>query len=1060
VQIAVLGPLEVRDDAGAPVDVAGARLHALLTRLALDAGRPVSVATLVDAVWGDAPPAEETNALQTLVSRLRRVLGAAAVQATPGGYRLAAAPGDVDAHRFEQLAAEGARSLRAGDHRGAAELLSSALALWRGPAMSGALGASDALATPAARLADLHLAARIDHLETRLALDDAAGLVAELEALCGEYPLNERLVGQLIRALVASGRPADALGVYERLRGRLADELGVDPSAELQDLQLRLLRGEAQPERPTSVRRTNLKAQLTSFVGREQEVASIGKSLERNRLVTLVGPGGAGKTRLASEAASCLVDTARDGVWLVELAPVTAGADVPQAVLDVVGLREGRVLDRRKTTTRDALTRLVDGLGDKSVVLVLDNCEHLLDASASLADHLLAQCPDLHVLATSREPLGIVGEVLLAVPPLGQPSPTATAAEALEYPAVRLFADRAAAASPGFAVDANSVATVIDIVRRLDGLPLAIELAAARLRSLALADIAARLSDRFRLLTGGSRTALPRHRTLRAVVEWSWELLGDDERLLVEQLAVFPSGVTVDSATAISDAPPEDVADLLASLVDKSLLQPVGDGRRTRMLETIREYGTEQLATRGELAAVRARHADHFFALMFDAEAHLLTADQLPWFELLRAERENIVAALRYLCDVGDADRALQLAVSLSGYGMMTGLNDEMHVWLREALDVPGGTDDDLRVIGQALRLMAFSATAQSAEGVAEGMQELGRLAARLGAVDKPAIPWLHLVRIAAAFFGDDDKLVREYADAALAHDDVWVRASGHMFHSAYAENNGDVEQMRVHTEAARLLYEQVGERWGLAATTRGLAQLATLDGDLDAAVAAYERAMQLTTELHSRDDEGFLLGRLADLELRRGNIERARAHVERARASAEQTGSAMESAFSLAMLGAVEFTAGDTARARAYHEEAVRRLDGLPREHPVQGHVRAVMLSVAVRMAAGDGDLETARALAREALEVGLGTRDMPVVASVGVGLADLAWAAGDSAAGATILGASAAVRGADDATALDVVRARAHLTDVLGAEGFAACYAAGAALDHDAALAALRVL
>ncbi len=272
-------------------------------------------------------------------------------------------------------------------------------------------------------------------------------------------------------------------------------------------------------------------------------------------------------------------------MWLAELAPVTDGADIAQAVLGALGLREKNLLDRRPYARRRRTPRAASSTSSptRRAVLVLDNCEHLIDASARLAEHLLGQCPELRVLATSREPLGIIGEVVLAVPPLGQPAPDASAPLALEYPAVRLFADRAAAARPDFAVDDTNVATVIEIVRRLDGLPLAIELAAARLRTLPLAEIAARLSDRFRLLTGGSRTALPRHRTLRAVVEWSWDLLTEPERLLVERLAVFPAGV-IDAQrdrgrAPTTSFPPTDVPDLLGSLVDKSLLQRVGDGR-------------------------------------------------------------------------------------------------------------------------------------------------------------------------------------------------------------------------------------------------------------------------------------------------------------------------------------------------------------------------------------------------------------------------------------------------------------------------------------------------
>jgi predicted ATPase/DNA-binding SARP family transcriptional activator len=1057
VEIAILGPLEVRDAGGRPVEVAGVRLRTLLTRLALDAGRVVPVSVLVDAVWGEQPPADETNALQTLVSRLRRALGdTSVIVQVQGGYRLAVDADAVDAHRFERLVAEGGAALRRGEHRAASRQLSAALELWRGPALADAV--NEALVVAANRLADLRIIAVLDRIDADLELTDPSALVPELEALAVEHPLHERLAGQLMRALGASGRQADALHVYDRLRNRLADELGVDPSAELQQVHLSLLRGELAPTvRPS--RRSNLKAQLTSFVGREDEVARIGKVLEQHRLVTLVGPGGAGKTRLAGEAAARILDTAADGIWLVELAQVTTGADVPQAVLASLGLRESHLLERRgKLSARDAMTRLLEGLVDKQTVVILDNCEHVIEASARLADHLLADCPELRILTTSREPLGIFGEVLLAVPPLGQPAPTATAAEAMEYPAVRLFADRAAAVRPDFEIDDDSVATVIEIVRRLDGLPLAIELAAARLRGLPLADIAARLSDRFRLLTGGSRTALPRHRTLRAVVEWSWELLSDDERRLAEQLSVFPSGITADSATAVTDVPAAEVPDLLASLIDKSLLQPVDSGRRMRMLETIREYGSDQLAGRGELGAVRARHADHFAALLAQATPHLTTADQLPWFMALSEERENILAALRYRCDLGDADGALHVAIGLASHAMMLGNHAEISVWMADALAVAGNPDPQLRLLAQAMYALNTAATGASAAEVAEGMRGLRELAHEIGDLDPGLSPFIGLLQAAVAFFADEPELADRYIQRTLDNGDEWARASIRMFRANLAENGGDVAAMRSDIEAALEAFRTMGERWGLASTLRGLAQLHTLDGRLDEAMEVYREALALSAEINSREDEGFLLGRLADLEMRRGNFDAARSYINRARATAEEHGAPVEAAFTLAVLGAVEHESGNLEEARALRHEAMRRVETLPTEHPAQGHIRAVLLGVSARIAFDEGDFEAARTYGRDAFVAAIGTRDLPIVAAVGVALAELSELTGCPDEAAVMLGAAARVRGADDPTSRQIIGLTARLKEQLGADRFAERYAVGEALDRDAAIERLR--
>jgi len=1053
VEIAILGPLEVRDDAGAPVEVAGARLRTLLARLAIEPGRSVSVAALVDAVWGAQPPAEETNALQTLVSRLRRALGdTGAIRQAPGGYRLAVQPEQVDAVRFERLAGEGAAALRAGDHRQAAQLLSQALGLWRGPALADATG--DALAAHATRLDDHRVAAVLDRIDADLELADPQQLVPELEALAQQHPLHERLAGQLIRALAASGRQADALNVYERLRARLADELGVDPSPELQQVHVGLLRGELAGVRAAALpRRTNLKAQLTSFVGREDEVARIAKSLEQNRLVTLVGPGGAGKTRLASEAAGGIVDSAPDGVWLVELAQVTSGNDVPQAVLTSIGLRETHLLDRRgQLSARDALTRLVEGLADKQTVVVLDNCEHVVDASARLTDHLLAQCPGLRVLTTSREPLGIFGEVLLAVPPLGQPAPNATAAEALEYPAVRLFADRAAAVRPDFEVRDDDVATVVEIVRRLDGLPLAIELAAARLRTLPLDEIAERLGDRFRLLTGGSRTALPRHRTLRAVVDWSWDLLAPDERRLAEELAVFPSGITAASAAAVCGLHRDEAADLLASLIDKSLLQPVDGGRRMRMLETIREYGAERLAERGELGAMRERHAHHFAAVLAEALPQLITAGQLPWFALLAAERENVLAAMRYRCDAGDAQAALTIAVGLATYAMMLGNHAEISTWMSDALAVPGG-DPDLRTVARALLALNTAATNSAPAAVDESLRGFADLARELAELDLADQPMMGLLRCAVAFFAGESELTERFVRETLENGGEWARASVLMFRASMHENGGDVEGMRRDTELALAAFQRLGDRWGMASTLRAVAALHVLDGRLDEAVEAYRETLRMYQEFDSREDEGFLLARLADVELRRGDLDAARRYLREAQARAEEQGAPLESVFTLAMIGAVEREAGDLERARAMQREAMRRVTAVPKGHPAQGHMRAVLLAMSSRLAYDDGDTETAEQFGRDAFAAAVGTRDMPIVAAVGVILAEVT-AAGDPAEAALMLGTAARLRGADDPTDRQIVRLTGQLTAALGAERFAELYARGKALDRDTAI------
>src|SRR6266508_767627 len=434
-RIGILGPLEVRVGFGEPVQVVGPRLRALLIRLAMEPDRVVLAGQLIDAVWDSDPPAAATGALQSLVSRLRRLLPDV-VESHAIGYRMAIDPEAVDSVQFERLALAGRDELR-GDPQRARELLREALALWRGPALADVATARFAGAA-VARLEELRLGAIEDRIEAELATGSGQRLVAELDELVTANPLRERLSGLLVRALARGGRQADALGAYERLRSHLAE-----PHA---------------AEEP----RTNLRAQITSFVGRDDDIARITGVLGGSRLVTLTGPGGSGKTRLATEAAAIMLDRMPDGVWLAELGPVVDPVDLPQAVLSLFGARELGLLARqgRGPSPVPPRERIEQAIGDKRLLLVMDNCEHLVAPAAALIDPPLAPCPELRVLATSREPLGITGEVLHPVGPMAMPVQDGTASEALRFPAVRLFADRGAAARPGFTVDQATVGPV------------------------------------------------------------------------------------------------------------------------------------------------------------------------------------------------------------------------------------------------------------------------------------------------------------------------------------------------------------------------------------------------------------------------------------------------------------------------------------------------------------------------------------------------------------------------------------------------------------------------
>ncbi|MFI6943100.1 BTAD domain-containing putative transcriptional regulator [Streptomyces sp. NPDC050418] len=710
VHYSVLGTTQAHQSDGTPVTLGGARLRALLTVLALTPGRAVATARLVDEVWDGEPPADAGAALQALVGRLRRSLGAEAVELGPGGYLLAAEREDVDAYRFERLASEAAGALADDDPVKATALYDEALALWRGPALADLPdGASEAARWEARRFE-----ARRGRFAAALGLGRAEQVLPELSGFAEAHPLDEPLQALRLRALRDAGRTAEALAAYEAVRERLADRLGADPGAELRALHAELLepvaasdpspvrarQAPAGPEVPA--RKGNLRARLTSFIGREDDLATLRGALAGARLVTLLGPGGAGKTRLSQEAADGL--DYQDGVWLAELAPVSADADhdaVPEAVLTALGAREtvlyGAGAEELRSVDRhgqDPLVRLVEHLARREVLLVLDNCEHVIGAAADMLAYLLARCPGLTVLATSREPLGVPGEL---VRPLG-PLP--------EDMALRLLDERGAAARPGFSVGDDRAAAE-EICRRLDGQPLAIELAAARLRMLTTRQIADRLDDRFRLLTGGSRTVLPRQQTLRAVVDWSWELLDDPEKAVLRRLSVVARGCDLAAAEAVCGAVPEtdgdaachlhlmvdrrDVIELLGSLVDKSLVvaAPTAEGgMRYRLLETVAEYAAERLDEAGERALAERAHLVHYRELARTSDPLLRGSRQFEAIRRIETEYENLRNALRRAVALRDEQEALCLVHALCWYWQIRDQRAEGQHWSSAAAEL------------------------------------------------------------------------------------------------------------------------------------------------------------------------------------------------------------------------------------------------------------------------------------------------------------------------------------------------------------------------------------
>jgi predicted ATPase/DNA-binding SARP family transcriptional activator len=994
----VLGGLELRGPAGQTVAVAGARLRSLLVLLALDANRVVSAERLIDGVWGDQPPAAAGNALQALVSRLRRAAPDLGVEAAAGGYRLVIDADRVDAHRFVRLARE-----QPGE----------ALGLWRGELEFPEVARADAV-----RLRELRLTAQRHHLGAQIGRRD---VVPELEGLVAAHPLDESLVALLIRALQANGMPGRALAVYAGLRSRLADQLGVDPSTELRALHLELLRTEA----PAA--RGNLPAEVSSFVGRESDVRAVRALIAANRLVTLLGPGGSGKTRLSVEVGH----RAEKEVWRVELASVTDPAEVPQTIMTALKLR-GQVLLAKPTVSESvpALQRLRDAISGREMLLILDNCEHLIATAAEVADALLRAAPGLRLLATSREPLGIPGERLFAVEPLALPPVGADAATASGFPAVRLLLDRAT----GFALTEHNAEPTVRVCRALDGMPLAIELAAARLRTLPVTVLADRLADRFRLLTGGSRAALPRHQTLRAVVDWSWDLLTEPEQRLWRRFALFFGGADVTAAEQVCGADP----DLLAALVDKSLLVLGADGRY-RMLETIREYGLERLAEAGETESQRLAVARYFLALAGEAEPELRRADQLSWLHRLTEEHDNLHAAVRAAIDAGDGRTATALAARLGWYWWLRGHRAEGAALAVEVAAMGGPADGE----DQALTY-AFGAL-NGLEGAlpTDQVQEAFRRATEYGAGPRAAHPALRLLHpLAAIFDNHNEGAALDLVEPLFDDPDPWLRAVSKMIMAQLRLNFGQSADLAAAEMRDSLAgFRAIGERWGIGFALSSLGDMAAARGDFVQAVRWQREAIALVSEVGIRDDLPQLQVKLAHQLWLAGEQDEALRMLKQSRESAEEVGLAE-------VLASVEYgTAtlareqGDLAEARA----AMSRSAALVDHTTFVPQFRALVRGTLGLIEGAAGDLELAREHHAAAMRLATESKDSPVIAHILVGVADLAMHEGDPERAAFLLGAADSVRGSEDRSVPDTERITIEARAALGDAGFEAAYHRG---------------
>ena len=1082
-RIGLLGPLQVRDETGRPVRVGGRQLRVLLTLLALNAGRVVPAGSLAGQLWPGDPPANPGNALQTLVSRLRAELRQGGIgdviESHPAGYRLAVPPGAVDAMVFERLAGQGRHALARGDAATAARVLREALLEWRGEPLADVAGAGFA-DTAASALTELRASVLADRIEADLAAGEGASLVAELRALLSADPLAERPRGLLMRALYAAGRQAEALATYHEGRALLADQLGVDPSAQLEQVYLGILRGGERPaaagapadlpeeaERagaraPDRLPATRMPSPLTSFVGRDEDIARVVKKLRAARLVTLIGPGGVGKTRLAAEAPGRLDAAA----WFVPLAPVTDPAEVPSAVLGALGIREPVLALRAAGAGRDPLERLAAALDGRDDVLILDNCEHVIEAAAALAGHVLASCPQLRILATSRQPLRIDGETLCPVSPLPVPPGQAAVPAPLvaSYGAARLFRDRAAAVRPDFEVDEANAAAVARICRSLDGMPLAIELAAVWLRTLTPAQLAERLDDRFALLTGGSRTALPRHRTLRSVVDWSWDLLSDPERVLARRLAIFPGGATLTAAERVCAdelLPSAAVLTALSGLVDKSILGTAGgpDDPRYRMLETVRAYGLERLAEAAEEAAVRGAFAAHYLALAEAADPGLRSARQGDWVRELIAEQDNLHAALRWTIARGDGDAALRFVRALAWYWQLRGQPGEPEALAGEVLAL--APRERSARIAEARVICALMAAGpewdmdvvrpELTAALAELTQQAGGslLVHPMAALAEPML----------VLFDRDPARALAIISRYAASPDPWTRAAVPLQRGAFYAMSGRLAEAEAEWRAALAAFREIGEPWGQAAVQVQLADFAAMRADYPAAVRCLEEAASLGEEVGAWGDLVHIAGKLAAVRLRMGDLAGARADLERAeRGDGQQAGLPSDALVWLGLVRAeLHAVAGDSAAAARQCEQVLSWLES---RQSVwwQGFRALAQARLALIVAADDG--ERGRTLLATALRDASEWVELPPLAGVIDAIAALVLrrprpSADQARLAATLLGGAHTIRGAYDEASLDAPAARAAARGLLGAAGFEAAYLRGRDLAREEVLA-----
>jgi predicted ATPase/DNA-binding SARP family transcriptional activator len=1005
VRFGVLGPLAVWTEDGRLVEVREAKVRGLLADLLLSLGRPVPAGQLIDDLWGADLPAHPAGALQLKVSRLRQALeaaepgGGALVAFRSSGYQLKASSDALDERRFAALVE---RAAAAGDPRDRARLLADALGLWRGPPLA---DFADALfAQPAiARLEEQRLAAVEEQAEARLALGEHSLLAGELSELVARYPLRERLRAAHMLALYRTGRQAEAVHSYSELRGRLADDLGLDPGPDVTALyqamlqQAPSLQGVQAPPTLAARPRTNIPATLTDLIGRTAAVAEVSAVLNENRLVTLTGPGGVGKTRLAVETATNAAGAFPDGVWLVELAgPAPASAHTPtDMVMTILGIREDSSVSPSDL--------LADALRTSRILLILDNCEHLIDEVAKLAAQMLQSAPGLRILVTSREPLMLAGEVVWAVPPLELPGQAAghEPAALAQFSAVQLFVLRARASAPGFRLNEDSAQAVAALCRRLDGIPLALELAATRVRALGIHELLARLDDRFGLLATGHRDAPPRQQTLWAVIDWSWELLTEPERIVLRRLAVAAGGCGLPAVEAICAEDGLDVLSLLSRLVDRSLVMVADgpDGPRYRLLESVAAYSLQRLRQSGDYAQARLRHRHFYRDLAERAAPHLRGYDQPSWLRRLDAESTNLRSALDSAAPDGDAAAALAMVNALVWYWLLRGRITEARRTLSEALALRGGSAA-ARATAKAWQ-SGFEALAGERRGHAAGPP----LSGIADPGTRAALQWFYA--FVASDFGDPsiaEALLDDAVGYFRAHGDQWGIAAALSTRAKVAMIRGDRSATQRAAEQSLAIFRELGDRWGQLQAIEWLGA-AVASSDLVQAERLHRDGLRMAEELGLWPQAADALSWLGLTALRSGDLIQARELLERGMRLAAEQSYRPGQVFAELGLGQTARMEGKLDLAEAHMRNVLQASRRIGSDSDV---ARVVSLSELGFIAEQRGELAMARSRHLQSLASATKLGDPQAVAQALTGLAGVRALGGRPDRAAQLLGAA----------------------------------------------------